>query len=522
MLRRSLFCLISTLLLGVPEPSPAAAAAPQIVPTPRAKDMPISATNRPFLAAARAAEPVQLEAQGYLEQEFMVSGYANVYEWTAAPGLVGPASMTAVVARDQPVPYATRMLVRRPGDPAKFSGLVVIELLDPSRLHDAAPLWGLSREHFLRRGDVWIGVTIKPVAARTLQKFDPVRYAALEFNYRQQASCHPATPVAGAPAAADPQANSQDTENGLAWDLIGQVGALLRSSSKENPLLDLNARRFVLAGFGEAGEYVLTYSSAMHRIHRLGDERAVFDGYMDVAGVSGAPLNQCAAPLADGDARISILPRDVPFVAVLTETEFQRGRAFVAANLDGAEGLTRVYEIPGAARSGPYPAGLPDAKGLSIAGRQPEPAGSCVEPASNFPLGLALNAIWQQYDEWLVGGAPMPVVSGIENTADGRVAANVFGNALGGWRLPQLDVPLARYAGSSTPRDGSAQARYQCSITGAAQALSAAELKGIYGSRAAFLKQLGEAVDTAVSERRMLAEDGKSVKAAAAARTRAF
>lgn len=508
MLPRSLICLLLILLFSVPETSPAAAVGPQLAPTPRAKEMSISATNRPFLAAARAAEPVQLEPRGYLEQEFLVSGYANVYEWTAAPELVGWASMTAVVARAQPVPYATRMLVRRPQDPAKFSGLVIVELLDPSRLHDAAPLWGLSREHFLRRGDVWVGVTVKPVAARTLQKFDPVRYAAVEFTYKQQAGCSP-------PASA---ASSPDTENGLAWDLIGQAGALLRSSSKENPLLDLNARRFVLAGFGEAGEYVLTYSTAMHRIHRLGDERPVFDGYMDVAGVSGAPLNQCSVPLAEGDPRAGLLPRDVPFVAVMTETEFHRGRGLAVRNTDEVDELTRTYEIPGAARSGPYAAGLADAKGLSIAGLQPEPAGLCVEPASNFPLGFAMNAIWQQYDEWLVGGTPMPVVPGIESTADGRVAANVFGNAMGGWRLPQLDVPLVRYAGSSTPRDGSAQARYQCGITGSAKALSAAELKSVYGNRAGYLKQLAEAVDAAVAERRLLQEDADAVKAAAASR----
>ena len=62
----------------------ALAAEPQLVPTPRAQRLPISITNRPFLAAAQAQQPVDLAARGYLEAELLVSGYANVYDWAEA------------------------------------------------------------------------------------------------------------------------------------------------------------------------------------------------------------------------------------------------------------------------------------------------------------------------------------------------------------------------------------------------------------------------------------------------------
>ncbi|MEP7314715.1 MAG: alpha/beta hydrolase domain-containing protein, partial [Pseudomonadota bacterium] len=55
----------------------ATAAAAEIVPTPRALGLPVTLTNRPWLAAAMAQEPVNLAARGYTEEEFLVSGTAN-------------------------------------------------------------------------------------------------------------------------------------------------------------------------------------------------------------------------------------------------------------------------------------------------------------------------------------------------------------------------------------------------------------------------------------------------------------
>ncbi|MEO6368408.1 MAG: alpha/beta hydrolase domain-containing protein, partial [Steroidobacteraceae bacterium] len=139
------------------------APAAELVPTPRALIVPASATNRPFLAAAQAQQPVDLAARGYVESELLVSGYANVYDWAEA------GSAAAVAVRNADVPYTTRILVRRPLDARKFSGRVVVELLNPAGHYDVAPLWGLSYEYFLRRGDAWVGVTVKPSALATLQ-----------------------------------------------------------------------------------------------------------------------------------------------------------------------------------------------------------------------------------------------------------------------------------------------------------------------------------------------------------------
>jgi hypothetical protein len=500
MLRRSLPLLTVLLLAG----TAVFAAEPRLVPTPRASVMPASATDRPFLGADHALAPVDLAARGYVETELSVSGFANVYDW-AAPG-----SGRDVVVRAPDVPYTTRILVRRPKDAAKFSGRVIVELLNPAGLYDFAPLWGFSWDHFLKAGDAWVGVTVKPVAAATLRRFDGVRYARISFAYKRGTDC------AATPAAAD----LPDAENGLAWDLIAQVGALLKSSSKENPLLQLNPQRMIVAGYSQTGGYITTYANAMHDTQRLGDGRPVFDGYLNAAGANAAPMNQCAVPLPEEDAHRLAPAIGVPFVTVMTESDFQR--ALVRRRDDADEpGVFRLFELAGAAHSGPFAAGQPAVADLTIAGYAAPAEDLCREPRGDFPLGYAFNAIWQQYDDLLVRQLPMTREPRIE-VAEGEVLRDATGNARGGFRLPQIDVPLAEYRGSSTPRVSDVRTQSVCSLTGAMRKLDVATLKASYRTRVEFLRRFTAAVDEAVRARRLTPEDAIAIKVAASRTAPAF
>jgi hypothetical protein len=461
------------------------------VPTPRAALLPASATNRPFLGAAYAVQPVDLAASGYEESELLVSGFANIYEWNEGRG---------VTVRIPDVPYATRILVRRPTDAARFSGRVIVELLDPGAGYEAAPLWGLSSDYFLRRGDAWVGVTVKPVAARTLQRFDPVRYEKLNFAHAQSADCQPA--AAGG------------TENGLAWDVIAQVGALLHSSSKENPLLVLNPRRILAAGYSEAGGYITTYANALHARLRLGDGSPVYDGYLNAGGIAPAPINQCAPALPDADPRRGALSRDVPFVTVKTESDVPRAVAMRRSDSDEPGDVFRLYEIAGAAHSGPYAAGEPATADLTIAGVEAPAEDLCREPRSDFPVGHAFNAIWQQYDELLVQKQPMVHESLIETGTNGEALRDALGNARGGWRLPQIDIPLATWRGNSTPRNDDPRSQSSCALSGAKQPLTPAALKARYRTGAEYQRRFAAAVDQAVKARLLTPEDAASLKQA--------
>src|SRR5262245_24934684 len=82
----------------------------------------VSADSYPFMAAGKSTPALDLSKVGYVEEEYLVSGAANVYDW-AADGTVGVKTPNA--------PYTTRILVRRPM--TGFSGNVVVELLFPAR-----------------------------------------------------------------------------------------------------------------------------------------------------------------------------------------------------------------------------------------------------------------------------------------------------------------------------------------------------------------------------------------------------
>lgn len=488
----------------------------QIVPTPRAERIAVSPTNRPFLAAAAAALPVDLARAGYTEEEFQLSGLANVYEWGATPA-------DPVTVRDSGVPYVTRMLVRRPSDERKFSGRVIVELLNPTGLHDIAPLWGLSYAHFMRRGDVWVGLTIKPAAVVALQRFDPVRYGALSFAFTQAAGCTTAQQSIGAPGFDDGRANPPDAENGLAWDIIAQAGALLRSSSKENPLLLYPAQHFVAAGYSQSGGYVVTYANALHSRLRLGGGGPVYDAYFNGAGRQGnVPINQCAAPLPEDDPRRAVMPREVPFVAVMTQTEFNAQPALRHEDSDERGREYRLYEVPGSAHSAPAAAGQPSARDLEIAGFPTDGESRCVEDRNDYPLGLVFNAVWDQLHERLATGTPMTREPRIETDAAGNALTDDIGNALGGWRMPQVDAPLAVYTGTSTPRARDAASLFACSLTGSRRALTPGELKARYRDRNGYLRQFNEALDAALAGRRLTREDAAEQRAAAARTIPAF
>jgi len=170
--------------------------------------IPVTDTSYPFGAADHTMVPEDLSKVGYVEEEYLVSGTANVYTWPAP----GPA-----VVRTANAPYTTRMLVRRPAQRGHFSGNVIVENLNPSNLFDLNIGWAMMNRQIVANGDAWVGITAKPISVVALKNFDPARYAALSW-----ANPLPLTdPANCTTVAAD---SSRTTENGLVWDIYSQVG----------------------------------------------------------------------------------------------------------------------------------------------------------------------------------------------------------------------------------------------------------------------------------------------------------
>src|SRR5919201_793772 len=94
---------------------------------------------------------VDLDAHGYIEQEFFVEGTARAYEPAGQLTENGRWNVQTTTT----APYRTRVLVRRPKDPSKFNGVVEMEWLNVSGGLDAAPDWGLGNAELLRGGVAW-------------------------------------------------------------------------------------------------------------------------------------------------------------------------------------------------------------------------------------------------------------------------------------------------------------------------------------------------------------------------------
>src|SRR5215510_696138 len=132
-----------------------------------------------------------------------------------------------------------------------------------------------------------------PASIDGLKKFNATRYASLSFANPAPAPC------AGA------QNNAfAALEDGLKWDMISQLGALLKSDP-------MRAQYVFLA---TQGTDVATYANAIHA--NLQNGKPVYDGYLLKAPFTMGRINQCAPQPAANDPRQIIKDVGVPVIEV--------------------------------------------------------------------------------------------------------------------------------------------------------------------------------------------------------------
>lgn len=450
--------------------------------------LPATSQSHPFGAADHTRTPQDLHKLGYVEEEFLFSGAANVYDWPAP----GPATV-----RTPGAPYTTRVLVRRPTDPQRFSGTVVVELLNPSNRMDLNIGWAISHEEWLRQGDAWVGITGKPIAVVALQKFDAERYAALSWsNPLSLDDAKNCATVAGD--------SSRTTENGLVWDIHRQVARWLRGNDASNPFRAADrskVERLYAWGYSQSGSFLYTYINAIHPLDAKTYGRSLFDAYFIGVSSGPAPINQCSARPESDDPRRKLRNVGVPVVRVMTQSDYLRGIAGRREDNDEPQDRFRNYEIAGAGHATPeellYGPSVEDTRRAGIAA----PPMSCNEgPRSRFPNSVAFNAIYRNLDVWVRTGVAPPRAEPIR-VEDGKPVLDRFGNVIGGVRSPFVDVPTAQWSGNSTGESF-------CSIAGHEIPFDAARLEALYPSRNAYVQAVRESVERLVAARFITPEDG--------------
>ena len=302
------------------------AANAQTVPIPRVTGpLPVTADSYPFMAANRIQTPIDIAKLGYVEEEFLVSGTANVYNW-AVDGSVNVKTPNA--------PYTTRILVRRPADPARFSGNVIVETVNNARNYDWSFIWPLSYDYFVERGDAFVAVTHKPEAIAALKKFNPKRYELLSF-----ANPNPAEACGTPPA-------TSDTEEGLKWDMISQVGALLKNKSATGPLPGFNVEYIYATTHTQE---LLTYINSVRSRANLANGKPVYDGYVIKTEYSPTDrINRCSEAPSNGDPRQIVHNSNVPVIRVTAQGDVLATFTVRRPDSDDPNDRYRLWEVAGA------------------------------------------------------------------------------------------------------------------------------------------------------------------------------
>ena len=454
------------------EPGLASGLSSFAAPLPRAQKLPAATpTSYPFDASARSETPLDLSTFGYVEEEYLLEGRANVYDRDAAGRL-------SVLGNG---PYVTRILVRRPAAPKSFNGDVILEPLNPSVMADAPIMWNFSHAQFMREGYIWVGLTFKPVAARALKRFDPVRYARVDLP----------NPLPSESRCPDPELGPQDSsqELGLAYDIIAQAGALLRSTGSANPLSAYPVQRLYLTGHSQTGGYTRKYANLFSSVITRTGGKHIFDGYVSSGnGPFNPPINGCAPPPVKGDPEMIVAPAGVPVIEIGGEQDTLANYFERRPDSDVAPDLYRRYEVGGASHitrmllgMAPNHEDFARAGGWSISLKGCEPEAL---PVTDFPLQFVLDAIWENLDRWVKDGVPPPRASRLDLVpgSDGPVIAkDAHGNARGGVRTTALDVPVVSWYPS---RAGT----YRCSTLGYSVPFDASVLRALYPQGQDYLK----------------------------------
>jgi hypothetical protein len=459
--------------------------------------IPVTEKSHIFNGAAWQVKPLDLSAYGFQEDEYLISGKANVYDWA-------PNGNFKTTTKDEGR-YVTRMTIRRPSDMSKFSGRVVIEIINPTALYDWTAMWSALWERFVANGDVYVGITAKPAVFPGMIKFDPARYGRLKFQ-------NP-VPVAQQTCGLTPGEKgyspnlSRLEENGLAWDIFTQVGTMFRG--KANPL-GVAARTVYLTGESQSGNYIVTYYKYFDPQAQLdvaGKKQPVFDGYLLESPTTpeGSPINQCAKPLAQDDPQQAIPGRAAPLMIINSQWDFFPYRKHDRKpDSETAADRSRTWELAGANHGWwwQYMYGDADHKDLDKAGLlsgSDWTAWLCPVNRPEVPLYMPEKAMYEHLINWTEHGIVPPKADHIAlkpGTFDVEYDEN--GTAKGGLRMPMVDVPINSYgAGHMVLSNGCPEL----------QPLSVDKLKAMYSTPEGYVKKFSVATWSLVQRGYLLPED---------------
>ncbi len=438
----------------------------------------------PFGAAA-----FDLARLGYVEEEYFFEGDAACYRHAAGTGRSFDGHWAAEVAGS--APFKSRLLIRRPADPAKFNGTVVALWNNVSRGFDI--FVGESPEIY--RGGYAIalitaqrvgvhGFPLKP--ERGLIGWDQARYGSLTIE-----------------------------NDDYSFDIFTQAARLIgpdRPKTRIDPIGGLKVERMIAAGASQSAVRLATYLNAIQPTEKT------FDGfYILIYFGNGAPLEDpyrdrpvigrvedimpAAKKMPPGSHRL----RDdlgVPVFVMNSETESTN--YYPVRQPDTP--TFRFWEIAGVGHG--YAAGS-----VWLTSSEPRDLGimrqEMAPPSGNNVLTHepVNSAALTHFQRWLREGVPPPIQPRLEFAGTPpRLKRDALGIAVGGVRIPQIEVPTARHTGVDA--DGVLE------MFGTTTPFPDDVLRSLYPTPSAYKERLAAAADRAVAAGILLRVDADEIVAA--------
>jgi hypothetical protein len=438
----------------------------------------------------------------YVDEEFFVSGGATVYTYEEQP------RRGVVIPLEEDVPYKTRIVVRRPSDPEAANGTIVIEWWNSTAGFDTAPAWDASSEFFAREGWTYVGITNSNTSIEFLEG------GCLLGGIIPVARCR------------QRYASLSMPENGQAYDVVSQLVHALKQGGATSPLPpEYAVDRIFHVGQSQQGGSVITYASDFHFPDNDGYFPQVASFGRDInfaapfCGSDGAPPYPDCTPRLDDRRVRTDLP--VPVIHALSETDVQSPFGGVAEGSRQADTRSyRYYEMAGATHVTVH-------KRVDVIPNVLRLRQACLYPLNTHGDGpifgaYLLNAMWKNLERQVRDGVPPPQGKPIE-FEDGAIARDEFGNALGGLRLPDMDLPIATYLPSNTVDVDAIPPiligvipllELFCNLTGSVFPFDEETLEELYPSARRYEKRYQQILVNLVARRHLLPEDAAKLEEA--------
>ncbi len=431
----------------------------------------------------------------YVEEEFFIEGTAEMF--TSAIPLTADGMWNVQKVSGSAEPYKIRVLVKRPADPNKFNGTVVLEF---SHLSSEDYGFVFMRDEIFDGG--YAHALVSPLSGNTgevdgLKLYDPTRYASMDV---------PGIVV------------------DYGYDMFTQAAKEIRDPSpgSVDPMGGLKVERVIATGHSYGAAVLGTYINAVQPLE------GAIDGFLptDIAGAF--PLNISEGiftpPYPDYNKVRSDL-YNAKVIRLNSEWSLMDNAVPDLNNVPqqpflGVEWGTRVRQPDSDSYRGyEYSAGAHVNRDhytrvgyLGFNSFQETISflafDTCLtEGNDGIASNQVHNAVLYQLNEWIRTGNPapasvqMPIV--VVDAVNGYVdfERDAVGNPLGGIRPVAVDVPIARYDGRflSDPNTGGIFAA--CHFSGIKVALDQAKLDELY-------KNHGNYVSKVVSSARDLESTG--------------